>query len=58
MRELTVSIPAEDMRELLHYDANRAGMSHEPYRQLMARIREIVTEQIGTEGVTPEREEQ
>ena len=57
MNELFVSISASDMRELLHYDANRAGMDHEPYRQLMARIREIVVEQIGNEGITPERAE-
>jgi hypothetical protein len=55
MHELFVSILSADMRELLHYDANRAGMDHEPYRQLMARIRKIVTEQIGAEGITPER---
>lgn len=58
MNELIVSIPAADMRELLHYDANRAGMNHEPYRQLMVRIRKIVVEQIGTEGITQERNEQ
>lgn len=57
MSKLIVSIPADDARLLLHLDANRCGMNHEPYRQLMTALREMIVEQIGTEGITPEREE-
>lgn len=57
MSKLIVSIPADDARCLLHLDANRCGMEHQPWRELMAVIREMVVEQIGTEGVTPERKE-
>ena len=57
MSKLIVSIPADDARLLLHLDANRCGMNHPPYRQLMAELREMIVEQIGAEDITPEREE-
>ena len=57
MSKLLVTIPADDARALLHFDANRCGMDHPPWRGLMAAIREMIVEQIGADGVTPERKE-
>ena len=57
MNEDDVIISGQHLRELLHFDANRCGMEHKPYRRLVETIRSIVEEQIGTEGVTQERKE-
>ena len=57
MKEQFVSISADILQRLLHLDANRCGMEHLPYRGLMAEIRRVVIEQIGTDGITPERKE-
>lgn len=53
-----VAVPAELCRVLLHLDANRCGMSHGPYRAVMAEIRRLVVEQAGADGLTPEKGEE
>lgn len=51
-----IEIPSDILQVLLHLDANRCGMDHKPYREVMAQIRELVARKVGPENLTPERE--